>query len=127
MSQIPFFRPLTSIAVSLIVALCSASTGADEVNVYSARHYDTAMAMYDQFTERTGIKVNLIEGGSDALIERIVNEGRFSPADMLITVDAGRLWRADQKGIFRPTDSEVLNTRIPAHLRHAKGHWFGLS
>ncbi|MBF68542.1 MAG: Fe(3+) ABC transporter substrate-binding protein [Gammaproteobacteria bacterium] len=127
LSQIPFFRPLTSIAVSLIVALCSASTGADEVNVYSARHYDTDMAMYDQFTERTGIKVNLIEGGSDALIERIVNEGRFSPADMLITVDAGRLWRADQKGIFRPTDSEVLYTRIPAHLRHAKGHWFGLS
>ena len=104
------------------------SAFADEVvNVYSARHYDTDMAMYERFTEETGIKVNLIEASSDALIERIKSEGQFSPADMLITVDAGRLWRAEKEGIFQPVDSAVLSERIPAHLRHPEGEWFGLS
>ena len=80
------------------------------VNVYSARHYDTDMALYERFTEETGISVNLIEGGSDALIERIVNEGKFSPADMMITVDAGRLWRAAQKDIFQPLSHPIEPT-----------------
>jgi iron(III) transport system substrate-binding protein len=100
---------------------------AEEVNVYSARHYDTDMALYEHFTELTGIKVNLIEGGSDALIERVVNEGEFSPADMLITVDAGRIWRAQEKGIFQAVESKIMAERVPAHLRHPDGFWFGLS
>lgn len=100
---------------------------AEEVNLYSARHYDTDFALYDTFTERTGIRVNLIEGGSDALIERIANEGEYTPADILITVDAGRLWRAQERGIFQPVKSEVLEQRIPTHLREPGGHWFGLS
>ena len=103
------------------------SVAEDVVNVYSARHYDTDMALYERFTKETGISVNLIEGGSDALIERIVNEGKFSPADMMITVDAGRLWRAAQKGIFQAVESPLLNQRIPDHLRHPDGLWFGLS
>ena len=103
------------------------SVAEDAVNVYSARHYDTDMALYERFTEETGISVNLIEGGSDALIERIVNEGKFSPADMMITVDAGRLWRAAQKDIFQAVESPLLNQRIPDHLRHPDGLWFGLS
>ncbi len=109
------------------LCLFSAACVAEVVNVYSARHYDTDMALYENFTEQTGIEVNLIEGGSDALIERIVEEDRFSPADMLITVDAGRLWRADQKGIFQSIESDFLDERIPEHLRHPDGHWFGLS
>ena len=109
-----------------LLALGSVALGAD-VNVYSARHYDTDLALYERFTEQTGIAVNLIEGGSDGLIERIRNEGEFSPADLLITVDAGRLWRAQQQGIFQPIDSAVLRERIPAHLRDSDGHWFGLS
>lgn len=104
-----------------------ASIAENVVNVYSARHYDTDMALYERFTKETGIKVNLIEGGSDALIQRIVNEGEFSPADMMITVDAGRLWRAADKGLFQAIESPVLNTRVPAHLRHPSGLWFGLS
>ena len=112
----------------LVLLTVTVSALADEVvNVYSARHYDTDQSMYDRFTEETGIEVNLIEGGSDALIERIKNEGQFSPADMLITVDAGRLWRADQEGIFQPVSSDILSARIPEHLRHPNGHWFGLS
>ena len=97
------------------------------VNVYSARHYDTDLALYTDFTERTGIKVNLIEASSDTLIERIVSEGQYSPADILITVDAGRLFRAEQRGVFAPIQSKVLNERIPAHLRHPDGLWYGLS
>jgi iron(III) transport system substrate-binding protein len=85
------------------------------------------MALYQEFTRQTGIKVNLIEGKSDALIERIANEGEFSPADMLITVDAGRLWRASQRGIFQPTQSEVLANRVPANLQDPNKLWFGLS
>ena len=119
-------------AIALMSALTfTANThaaGADEVvNVYSARHYDTDMALYEEFTRQTGIQVNLIEGGSDALIERIRNEGEFSPADMLITVDAGRLWRAGENDIFQVIDSDVLNERIPQNLRDPEGLWFGLS
>ena len=97
------------------------------VNVYSARHYDTDLKLYEDFTELTGIAVNLIEGNSDGLIERMVNEAEFSPADVLITVDAGRLWRAHQAGVFQAIESAVLDERIPAHLREPGGHWFGLS
>lgn len=107
--------------------LANAATPAAVVNVYSARHYDTDMALYQEFTRQTGIQVNLIEGKSDALIERIANEGEFSPADMLITVDAGRLWRAGQRGIFQPIQSEILADRVPANLRDPENLWFGLS
>lgn len=115
------------ISVFLVGFVSSASVFAQEVNVYSARHYDTDLALYETFTEQTGITVNLIEGGSDALMERILNEGEFTPADLLITVDAGRLWRAQQHGVFQPIESEVLESRVPAHLREENGHWFGLS
>ena len=98
-----------------------------EVNLYSSRHYDTDLAMYEDFTRETGIKVNRIEADADALIERIQSEGEFSPADLLITVDAGRLWRAEEAGVLAPVTSDVLNERIPAHLRHPEGLWFGLS
>jgi iron(III) transport system substrate-binding protein len=98
-----------------------------EVNIYSSRHYDTDLALYEDFTKATGIKVNRIEADADALIERIKSEGEFSPADLLITVDAGRLWRAEEAGVLGAVDSAVLKERIPAHLRHPQGLWFGLS
>ena len=113
-------------AAMLAVALI-APVEADEINIYSARHYDTDMALYQTFTERTGIQVNLIEGSSDALIERLVNEGAYTRADMLITVDAGRLWRAAERDILQPIESEIMEQRVPEHLRHPDGLWFGLS
>lgn len=100
---------------------------AGEINLYSSRHYDTDLALYEDFTKATGIKVNRIEADADALIERIQSEGEFSPADLLITVDAGRLWRAEEAGILGPVDSPVLKERLPDHLRHPQGLWFGLS
>ena len=114
-------------AAGIAFVIGCAAAAAEEVNVYSARHYDTDTAMFDRFTEQTGIEVNLIEGEADELIERIRNEGRNSPADVLITVDAGRLWRAEEAGILQPVSLDVLNERIPENLRHPDGLWYGLS
>jgi iron(III) transport system substrate-binding protein len=98
------------------------------VNVYSSRHYDTDRALYDGFTAVSGgVRVRLIEGDADQLIERIRNEGANSPADVLVTVDAARLVRAMDAGLLAPVKSQVLESRIPAHLRDPDGHWFGLS
>lgn len=117
----------TSVTAIFVVLLAPVVAKANSVNVYSARHYDTDLALYEDFKKATGIKVNLIEASSDTLIERIVNEGKYSPADILITVDAGRLYRAEKRGIFSTVDSKVLRERVPGHLRHPEGLWFGLS
>ena len=97
------------------------------LNLYSSRHYHTDEALYAGFTKATGIKVNRIEAGEDALIERIRNEGAHSPADVLVTVDAGRLWRAEQLGLFQPVKSAVLDARIPSSFREPNGLWYGFS
>ena len=96
-----------SLALSTLVVSGAALMG-KVVNIYSSRHYQTDEALYSGFTKATGIKVNRIEAGEDALIERIRNEGARSPADVMITVDAGRLWRAEQLGLFQPVKSSVL-------------------
>jgi len=98
-----------------------------EINIYSSRHYNTDAELYSNFTKETGFKVNLIEGKDDELIERIKSEGANSPADLLITVDAGRLWRADQAGIFVPVTSQIITDKIPENLRHPEGKWFGFT
>lgn len=123
------FRLLAALTLAAIAAVTALAAHADaaELNIYSARHYDTDLRLYDRFTAETGIKVNLIEGDSDELIARIEREGRNSPADLLITVDAGRLWRAEEKGLFQPVSSRLLEERIPAHLRHPDGLWYGIS
>jgi iron(III) transport system substrate-binding protein len=97
------------------------------LNLYSARHYDTDTALYESFTQKTGIKVNLVEAEADKLIERIKSEGANSPADVLITVDAGRLWRAQEAGLLQPISSKILQSEIPASFREPGSHWFGFS
>ena len=99
----------------------------DEVNVYSARHYDSDLAIYDEFTKETGIKVNLIEAGGDALIERLTREAEASPADVFITADAGMLWRAEMRGVFQPITNEEILARTPAQFRDPESQWVGLS
>lgn len=121
------FRSLGAGAAGLALAFTAAAAGAQEVNLYSSRHYSTDEALYENFTKATGIKVNRIEGKGDALIERIKSEGANSPADILLTVDAARLWRADQAGLFQPVSSSELEKRVPESLRHPDGHWFGFS
>ena len=97
------------------------------VNVYSARHYDVDDELYALFKKQTGIDVNIIEGDSAALLERLRREGEQSPADVFVAVDAGRLHQAELEGIFDSVQSEVLNERIPESLRHPEGLWFGLT
>lgn len=117
-------RFATVSALALVTALPAAAT---ELNLYSARHYDTDLMLYDAFTAQTGITVNLIEGDSDELIARIQAEGANSPADLLITVDGGRLHRGVEAGVFQPVESAILTERIPAALRHPENLWFGLT
>ncbi|MEZ5823978.1 MAG: Fe(3+) ABC transporter substrate-binding protein [Geminicoccaceae bacterium] len=122
-------RSLRSFLLASALALgpLVAAAQAAELNLYSSRHYDTDERLYQEFTEKTGIVINRIEGDADELIERINLEGDKSPADILITVDAGRLWRAEEAGIFAPVESGILNERIPANLRHPDGLWFGFT
>jgi len=105
----------------------SAEDTAQEVTVYSARHYDSDEAVYDAFTEQTGIAVRTIEASGDLLIERIKADGERSPADVVITVDAGRLWRAEQEDVFQPFLSDTLAERVPANVRHPDNLWFGFA
>lgn len=117
------------LGLGVFLGACSSTPNSSglTVNVYSARHYDSDAQLFTQFTKETGIKVNLVEGKDDELLERIKSEGKNSPADVFITVDAGRLWRAQQKDLFQPVTSQVLTQRIPANLRHPQGLWFGLT
>ena len=113
----------------LAAAMASAAFGAQaddkELNLYSARHYQTDEALYTNFTKQTGIRINRIDGKEDELLERIRNEGANSPADILLTVDAARLAKAHEMGLFVPVNSKVLEARIPAHLR--TDDWFSFS
>jgi len=114
-------------AVLAGVLLAGAAAADGEVNVYSSRHYKYDDQLFQAFTDATGITVNLIEGNGDELMQRMEAEGANSPADVFVTVDAGMLWRAEQKGLFQPTHSAVLDERIPESLRHPDGLWFGFS
>ncbi|MGP8292180.1 Fe(3+) ABC transporter substrate-binding protein [Vreelandella zhanjiangensis] len=120
-------RLSVSIAAIFAGAAVSSTALADAVNIYSARHYDSDEILYKAFTDETGIEVNVLEGDSDQLMERMQREGIASPADVMLTVDAGRLWRAEQDGLFQSVDSEVLNERLPESMRQPDGLWFGFS
>ncbi|MGF6272272.1 iron(III) transport system substrate-binding protein [Massilia sp. UYP11] len=119
-------RP-TKIAAIVLASLVALPAFAQEkvVNLYSARHYQTDEALYSDFTKQTGIKINRIEAGENELLERLRNEGAYSPADVFLTVDAARLGRAQALGLFAPVTSKILNERIPAHLR--TDQWFSFS
>jgi len=125
---------MTRIRSMLVAALAAALATAapafaqDTVlNLYSARHYQTDEALYANFTKATGIRINRIEAGDEQLLERLRSEGANSPADVLLIVDASRLYNAQQLGLFQPVKSALLESRIPATLRDPGGEWFGFS
>lgn len=97
------------------------------VNIYSARHYDSDRIIYQRFTEETGIEINLVEANGDLLIERIRADGERSPADVIVTVDAARLHRAEQAGLFQPIMDEDILSMVPAELRDPEGYWLGFT
>lgn len=125
-------RTLAALAIATLTAFSPPGHTQEKVlNLYSARHYQTDEALYANFTRQTGIRVNRIEAGDEALLERLRNEGTNSPADVILLVDAARLWKAQVEGLFQPIQSKTLVHRIPAHLRSkddGKGSdWFGFS
>ena len=98
-----------------------------EVNVYTHRHYPSDQVLFAQFEKETGITVNVVNASADELMQKMTLEGNQSPADVLITVDAGRLVRAVDKGLLQSVTSKTLDSIIPLHLRDKDGQWFGLT
>ncbi len=119
------------IFLSAIAGSAIAAEPAKELNLYSARHYQTDEALYSDFTKKTGIKINRIEADDNGILERIKSEGDKSQADVILLVDAARLWRAQTQNLFAPIKSKYLEQRIPANLRAASETagipWFGYS
>jgi iron(III) transport system substrate-binding protein len=121
-------KPTLLIISALASALVSTtSVFANEVNIYSARQEELIKPLLDNFSRDTGIKVNLITGKPDELISRLASEGRNSPADLLISTDVGRLYRAKVRGVLQPIQSDVLTSAIAAELRDPAGQWYGLT
>ena len=110
---------LFSFFINLVVA--------DEVNVYTSRHYDSDDALYEEFTEETGIKVNIISGKGSALLQRLKVEGKNSPADIFFTVDAGNLWKVQKEGLFQSIQSEKVLTEVPENLRGPNDEWTAIA
>lgn len=124
--------PATATMLSIVVACAALITSptanaADEVNLYSARKEALILPLLDRFTKSTGIEVNLVTGAADGLLKRLEVEGKLTPADVFITVDAGRLQRAKEAGVLQPVKSQVLDSAVPQALRDVDGYWFGLS
>ena len=120
-------RVLAIAAAALAIAACAVSAQEKVLNLYSSRHYQTDDALYANFTKATGIRINRIDLGDDQLLDRLKSEAGNSPADVILMVDAARIWAAQQMGYFSPVKSAVLDARIPAELRDRDGHWFGFS
>ena len=116
-----------AIAALLLTGFAQFAWSAGEVNIYSARNEVLIKPLLDRFTAETGIAVNLVTGKAGALMKRLESEGVNTPADLLLTVDAGRLHAAKAAGLFQPVTSELLESRIPQHLRDKDQTWFALS
>ena len=121
-------RTVSILALTASIALGAAvQAKADELNLYSSRHYDTDERLYSDFEEMSGITINRIEGNADELIARMKAEGENSPADVLLTVDTSRLERAKSEGVLQSVDSDTLEARIPGYLQDDDNQWFGFS
>lgn len=122
-----FASALVAALVGTAAMLPVVALAQGEVNVYSSRHYDADKQLFSGFTKTTGIKVNVIEAETGPLLQRLKSEDRNSPADVLITVDMGNIWRAEEAGVLQTIKSAVLDETIPANLRDPNGMWYGIS
>jgi iron(III) transport system substrate-binding protein len=116
-----------TVLTSVLALSLAAPLAASELNLYSARHYDTDERLYSDFTAATGIKINRIEGKADALMARMAAEGQNSPADVLLTVDTSRLERAKNAGVLQAVDNVMLEASVPAEFQDTENQWFGFS
>jgi iron(III) transport system substrate-binding protein len=127
-------RPALPSMLAALLALGAAAAPAQEavLNLYSARHYNTDEALYSGFTKATGIRIQRVDADDAGILARLKSEGSASPADVILLVDAARLWKAESEGLFLPVKSASLNAAIPEHLRARPGAdggvaWFGFS
>jgi iron(III) transport system substrate-binding protein len=118
---------LAKLAGGLIAALALTAVSAEEVVVYSARNEQLIKPLFDAYTKETGVAVKFVTDKEGPLLARLKAEGANTPADMLMTVDAGNLWQASEEGLLRPVKSKALDANIPEHLRDPDSEWFGLS
>jgi iron(III) transport system substrate-binding protein len=120
-----------TVCAALALSATAAVAQQPTLNLYSARHYQTDEALYENFTKSTGIKINRIDADDAGILARLKTEGASSPADVILLVDAARLWRGEIDGLFQPVKSKVLDSRIPATLRgkdEGQGaQWYGFS
>lgn len=114
-------------ALLLAACLCVPAVQADDIVVYSARKEHLIKPLFDAYTKKTGVRITYITDKAGPLLARIEAEGANTPADILMTVDAGNLWQAAERGVLATIDSDILGKNIPAHLRDPKDRWFGLS
>lgn len=115
------------LAALALTTLAGTVQAADEVVVYSARIDELIKPVFDQYTAKTGVKVKFITDKEAPLLARLKAEGENTPADLLITVDAGNLWQAEQEGVLKPLQSKVIDANIPSQYRSSTGAWTGLS
>jgi len=115
------------IKIFLSVVILFISLQANEVNIYTHRHYPSDEILFKKFTEKTGIKVNVVQANADQIMKRLEEEGKYTPADLLLTVDVGRLYYAKEKGLLQPVHSKFLEEVIPFNLRDKEGYWFGVT
>ena len=115
------------IKIFLSVAVLFISLQANEVNIYTHRHYPSDEILFKKFTEKTGIKVNVVQANADQIMKRLEEEGKYTPADLLLTVDVGRLYYAKEKGLLQPVHSKFLEEVIPFTLRDNEGYWFAVT
>jgi iron(III) transport system substrate-binding protein len=120
-------RILKILFVGALVSLAAASACAAEVVVYSARNEQLIKPLFDAYSKESGVQVKFITDKEGALLQRLRAEGQNTPADLLLTVDAGNLWEAAREGLLKPVASQTLNANVPAHLRDPGSQWFGLS
>jgi len=123
------FKLSALVALVISLAACGGPSSSTEevVNVYTHRHYQADDELFSKFTEETGIKVNIVNASADELIQRLETEGENSIADILITVDAGRLYRAQEKDLLQPVSTEKLLANIGPEFREANGYWYGIT
>nr|WP_239024105.1 extracellular solute-binding protein [Paraglaciecola marina] len=114
-------------SIFVVSSIMSPLVLAEQVNLYSARKEALIKPLLDKFTEETGISVNLVTGKADNLITRLAKEGKYSPADLLLTTDVGRLYRAKQQGLTQTINSTDAIASVPNNFRDSQGHWVGLS
>ena len=119
--------PLLIVLVSFVNSFFSIYASDSVVNIYSARKEALILPLLKSFKKETGIKFRLVTGKADGLLKRLEIEGSLSPADLFITVDAGRLQRAKKAGVLQAIDNPTLKRRIPKSLRDRDNYWFGLS